>query len=108
MTQHTNSVETAVHNIVAHILGTTNWEADTTFIENEIHATLKATHQQQVEEAVREGWKGYVVVDPEAGNYKYSSVFSEKKEAESWLKESQITGLKVVEVDVLLTPSSQD
>lgn len=85
----------------------TNYQKMKDWLREEL-TTLQATQSQQVEEAVREGWKGYVVVDPEAGNYKYSSVFSEKKEAENWLKESQITGLKIVEVDVLLTPNHQD
>jgi hypothetical protein len=49
---HTDSVETAAHNIVAHILGTTNWEADTTFIEDEIRTTLHQELQKAREEEV--------------------------------------------------------
>jgi hypothetical protein len=55
---HTDSVETAAHNIVAHILGTTNWEADTTFIEDEIRTTL----HQELQKAREDSGKRNAVV----------------------------------------------
>ncbi len=48
------------------------------------------------------GWKGWTVVDPEAGNYKYSPVFSTKKGAEMWLEGKNEPGLKVIEVDIVI------
>ena len=46
------------------------------------------------------GWKGYLVVDPETDNYTYSNIFFKKSEAEKKLKDLDISGLRVLEVDV--------
>lgn len=66
-----------------------------------LHQELQKTREQ------RKGWKGYVVVDPKADNYKYSPVFSDRKGAELWVKGKEINGLEVVEVDILLADQSE-
>ena len=66
---------------------------------------LQQTHHHQLQKAreQRKGWKGYVVVDPETDYYTYSNVFFKKSEAEKKLKDFDVNGLKVIEVDVTLT-----
>jgi len=64
-------------------------------------------HQLQKAREQRKGWKGYVAVDQKADNYKYSPVFSDRKGAELWVKGKEISGLKVVEVDILLVDHSE-
>ena len=70
---------------------------------------FQQTHHQQLQKAreQRKGWKGYVAVDPKADNYKYSPVFSDRKGAELWVKGKEISGLEVVEVDILLVDHSE-
>lgn len=69
---------------------------------------LEKLHQQlQKAREQRKGWKGYVAVDPKADNYKYSPVFSDRKGAELWVKGKEISGLEVVEVDILLVDHSE-
>ena len=70
---------------------------------------LQQTHHHQLQKAreQRKGWKGYVAVDPQAGHYKYSPVFSDRKGAELWVKGKEISGLEVVEVDILLADHSE-
>lgn len=48
-----------------------------------------------------------MAVDPKADNYKYSPVFSDRKGAELWVKGKEISGLEVVEVDILLVDHSE-
>lgn len=70
---------------------------------------LNKANDQQLQKAreQRKGWKGYVAVDPKADNYKYSPVFSDRKGAELWVKGKEISGLEVVEVDILLADHSE-
>ena len=69
-------------------------------LEEDVRAIIQAERQKR-EEVV--GWKGYVVVDPETDYYTYSNVFFKKSEAEKKLKDFDVNGLKVIEVDVTLT-----
>ena len=73
-------------------------------LEEDVRAIIQAERQKR-EEMV--GWKGYVAVDPQAGHYKYSPVFSDRKGAELWVKGKEISGLEVVEVDILLADHSE-
>ena len=77
------------------------WRIWTTFIKPTLHQQLQKAREQ------RKGWKGYVAVDPKADNYKYSPVFSDRKGAELWVKGKEISGLEVVEVDILLADHSE-
>ena len=55
----------------------------------------------------RKGWKGYVVVDPKADNYKYSPIYMDRREATLWLAENGDDDLEVAEVDILLAHQSE-
>lgn len=83
----------------------TSYTLDGIFDVGSLVEALTQYHQDMISEVVekRIGWKGYVVVDPQADNYKYSPVFLDRKEADFWLKGREISGLEVVEVDILLT-----
>ena len=74
-------------------------------VPQDIRDTLH--HQLQKAREQRKGWKGYVAVDPQADHYKYSPVFSDRKGAELWVKGKEISGLEVVEVDILLVDHSE-
>ena len=72
------------------------------------YQTTITTKDQEKEEAIRKGWKGYVVVDPKADKYKYSPVFSTVEGAKIWLRGKGLNGLEIVEVDVLLALPTKD
>lgn len=83
-------------------------EAEKESDRKEARTYLPLIHQQlQKAREQRKGWKGYVAVDPKADNYKYSPVFSDRKGAELWVKGKEISGLEVVEVDILLVDHSE-
>ena len=61
---------------------------------------LKAVLEKK--DKTRRGWEGYLVVDPQSGNYKCSPVFMDKKEANRWRVDFGDDKLSVVEVDIAL------
>lgn len=66
-----------------------------------LHQELQKAREQ------RKGWKGYVVVDPKADNYKYSPIYMDRREATLWLAENGDDDLEVAEVDILLADQSE-
>jgi hypothetical protein len=62
-----------------------------------LHQELQKAREQ------RKGWKGYVVVDPQADNYKYSPIYMDRREATLWLAENGDDDLEVIEVDIVLS-----
>ena len=56
----------------------------------------------------RYGWKGWMIVDEQAGNYNYTRPFLDKNEAKEALRQMNIRGLSVVDVDIILTPTKTD
>lgn len=112
-TYNTREVEEVVKEFYK-IFDTDNlWQGEDEWTKNvpigNIEQWLRTTlhHQLQKAREQRKGWKGYVAVDPKADNYKYSPVFSDRKGAELWVKGKEISGLKVVEVDILLVDHSE-
>lgn len=59
-------------------------------------------------ERAKLGWKGYMVVDPETDNYCYSTPYFKRSEAEKKLKDLDIKGLVVIEVDITPPPQETD
>ena len=72
-----------------------------TYWMNKLHQELQKAREE------RKGWKGYVVVDPKADNYKYSPIYMDRREATLWLAENGDDDLEVAEVDILLADQSE-